>query len=252
LSSLERWPPLLRAILAQALAFFLMLAAASLVARPMPAGIPLLGQALVAVLLSRYLRLGAIWIGFQALLPFAVFWQLGHRVPSWVYPSLLIGLLLVFGGGVRSRVPLYHSSRAAWKALLELLPAEGEVSVADLGAGFGGPLVYLVRQRPGLRAVGVEASLLVWFVAWLRALPVRGRCRMRLGSFWDLDLGDFQVVYAFLSPVPMPALWEKARREMKPGALLISNTFAIPGTSAEQVIPLPGRRDACLWVYRLP
>jgi hypothetical protein len=60
------------------------------------------------------------------------------------------------------------------------------------------------------------------------------------------------VVYAFLSPAPMPRLWTKALAEMAPGTLLVSNTFTIPGVAPEQTIVLPGRSDARLYVYRLP
>jgi hypothetical protein len=49
----------------------------------------------------------------------------------------------------------------------------------------------------------------------------------------------------------MQALWAKARREMKPGSILVSNTFSIPGAVPERQIPLPGRRDARLLIYRL-
>jgi hypothetical protein len=37
---------------------------------------------------------------------------------------------------------------------------------------------------------------------------------------------------------------------MKPGSLLVSNTFDVPGHEPAQRIPLPGRRDACLLVWR--
>jgi hypothetical protein len=32
-------------------------------------------------------------------------------------------------------------------------------------------------------------------------------------------------VYAFLSPVPMAEVWRKASTELRPGALLVSNSF---------------------------
>ena len=70
------------------------------------------------------------------------------------------------------------------------------------------------------------------------------------GDFWPRHLGEFDVVYAFLSPAPMPALWAKAVREMRPGSLLVSNTFTVPGQEPLLRIPLPGREDACLLVWK--
>jgi hypothetical protein len=183
-------------------------------------------------------------------LPWVVVFLLRHPAPGWVWPAAVLALLLVYGGGVRSRVPLYNSNRAAWEALLALLPP-APVIVADLGAGLGGPLAFLARERPESLFQGVEASPLTFLAAWLRTLPRRGNCRMRWGSLWSEELGGYDLVYAFLSPAPMPELWAKAVREMKPGSLLVSNTFTVPGQEPERRIPLPGRADACLLVWRL-
>jgi hypothetical protein len=38
---------------------------------------------------------------------------------------------------------------------------------------------------------------------------------------------------------------------MKPGALLISNSFAIPGVEPDRVLPLTGRGSSALYVWRL-
>ena len=96
----------------------------------------------------------------------------------------------------------------------------------------------------------MEASPFTWLVAWLRYLP-RANAHIRLGSLWRTDLADFEVVYAFLSPVPMPALWAKARRELKPGSRLISHSFDVPGQIPQQIIPVHGRVGARLLVWDL-
>jgi len=247
----RRWPPIFRVLAAQGAAFLLLLAAAFLLPRhgPLPLWIWPLLQGLLAMAFSR--GLGPFWLTFQVFLPFALFWQMGHRISPWLYPVLLAGLALIFGGGLLTRVPLYNSNRAAWRALLELVPESEGLALADLGAGLGGPLAFLARHRPGASFVGVEASPLVWLVAWLRTIPLRKNCRVRFGSLWRLPLGEFQIIYAFLSPVPMPTLWEKAQREMVPGSLLVSHTFEIPGVHPEREIPLTGRKDARLLIYRI-
>jgi len=246
------WPPVLRALAAQALAFVLLLA----LARVLPGRIPFwcwpLLQGLLAAALGAAWGLASWWGFFQLLLPFALAWQLGSSLPGWVYPLLLLGLLLVYGGGILTRVPLYNSGPAAWEHLLALVPEEAPLRMADLGAGLGGPLAFLARRRPQARFLGVEASPLVWLVAWLRTLPLRGNCRLLLGSLWRVDLRPFELVFAFLSPAPMSALWEKALEEMRPGTLLVSHSFEVPGVHPERRIELPGRPSACLLLYRIP
>ena len=58
------------------------------------------------------------------------------------------------------------------------------------------------------------------------------------------------VVYAFLSPAPMPRLWEKVQREMRPGTLFISNRFIVPGVKPHQRIAT-GEPGVNLYVWRL-
>jgi len=47
----------------------------------------------------------------------------------------------------------------------------------------------------------------------------------------------------------MPALWEKVRREMRPGTLFISYRFAVPGVHPSAVVELQdlGRTQLYLW-----
>jgi SAM-dependent methyltransferase len=245
-------PPVIRAFLAEAMAFGLLAVVlrAGLMPRHLPGAAVVLILGILATALGRGAGLTPGWTPFLLGLPWLVALLLRHPLPGWVWPAALVALVLVYGGGVLTRVPLYNSSRAAWEALLTLLPP-GPARFADLGAGLAGPLAFLAKARPDGRFTGVEASPLTFLVAWLRTLPRRGNCRVRWGSLWREDLGGYDVVYAFLSPAPMPALWAKASREMRPGSLLVSNTFAIPGQEPVRTLPLPGRKDACLLVFRM-
>jgi hypothetical protein len=248
---MRSWPAVFRAFLAQAVAFGLLalVLRAGLLPRALPGAGVLVVVGVLAAATGRGLGLSPRWLPFLLGFPWVVALLLRHPLPGWVWPAALGALLLVYGGGILTRVPLYNSGRAAWEALLALLP-QGPVAFADLGAGLGGPLAFLARARPDGRFVGVEASPLTCLAAWIRTRPCRRNCRVRWGSLWGEHLGAYDVVYAFLSPAPMPELWAKAVREMKTGSLLVSNTFEVPGREPERRIPLPGRRDACLLVWR--
>jgi SAM-dependent methyltransferase len=174
----------------------------------------------------------------------------GLTVPAWIYLALFLGLAVVFGGGLLTRVPLYHASRDAWEKLVELLPERSGLRFVDLGCGFGGPVAHLAKAHPEGSFVGVEASPFTWLVAWLRCLPHKN-ARIRLGSLWRTDLAGFDVAYAFLSPVPMPALWAKVRREMRPGSRFISHSFEVPLEFPQRVIPVEGRDGARLLVWEM-
>jgi hypothetical protein len=249
MSILRRLPPVLRALLAQALAFAALVALARVGLRFTPLLWVLL-QAVLAVFLSRGLDLSPRWVFMQAALPFLVRALWGLPIPAWVYLALFLALALVFGGGLLTRVPLYHASADAWEKLECLVPDRPGLRFVDLGCGFGGPVAHLAKAHPEGTFVGVEASPLTWLVAWLRCLP-RRNARIRLGSLWRTDLAGFDLVYAFLSPVPMPALWAKATREMKPGTRFISHSFDVPNETPHRVIPVKGRDGARLLVWDL-
>ena len=249
MSLLRRLPPVLRALLAQALAFAVLVALARLGLR-FPAWVWLLVQAVLAVFLSRWLELGPRWVFMQAALPFLVRTLWGAPIPAWIYLVLFLALALVFGGGLLTRVPLYHASEDAWARLEELLPERPGPRFVDLGCGFGGPVAFLAKARPDGVFVGVEASPFTCLVAWLRCLP-RTNAHIRLGSLWRVDLAGFDVVYAFLSPVPMAALWAKVHRELRPGSRFISHSFEVPGETPQRVIPVQGREGARLLVFDL-
>lgn len=246
----DRLPPVIRALGAQAVAFLLLLLAVRLGLR-LPGQGWVLAQGFLAALGARLLGLGPAWWAFQVFLPVALAWQVGRDLPAWLWPLLLGGLVLIYGGGLLTRVPLYLSRRPAWEALAEVISREGADQAADLGAGLGDPACFLAQRHPGLRITGIEASPLVWLVAWLRSLG-HPNLHLRFGSLWCLDLAPFQVVHAFLSPAPMRRLWTKACSEMRPGTLLVSHSFEVPGVAWEARLPLPGRPGAALLLYRIP
>jgi hypothetical protein len=65
------------------------------------------------------------------------------------------------------------------------------------------------------------------------------------------DWQHYDLVYAFLSPVPMAAVWRKARAELRPGSLLVSNSFPLPEREPDALIEVGDRRRTVLYVYRI-
>ncbi|MBU0592262.1 MAG: class I SAM-dependent methyltransferase [Gammaproteobacteria bacterium] len=168
--------------------------------------------------------------------------------PYW-YLAIFALLLLVYWSVARTRVPLYLSSHKAWEAVAERLPASAVV--ADLGSGLGGLLHFLAQQRPDGRYVGMEIAPLPFLLSWLRMRLGSGCYEVRWASLWHVDLQPFDVVYAYLSPVPMADLWRKVQQEMRPGTLFISNTFQVPGVEPNEMVPLDDLHQSRLYIYRL-
>lgn len=189
------------------------------------------------------------WLPINFLFVPALLAMHGLALASHWYLAAFALLLLVYWSVARTRVPLYLSSRKAWQAVAKHLPPSAVV--ADLGSGLGGLLRFLVQQRPDGRYVGMEIAPLPFLVSWLRMRLCKGCCEIRWGSLWRVDLRPFDVVYAYLSPVPMADLWRKIQREMRPGTLFISNTFEVPGVEPSEVVELDDLHQSRLYLYRL-
>ncbi len=241
--------PLLSALLAQLLGA---LAAGGLALTVFPAA---LVQPLAVATLQGSCSMVAAW-GLRApvwwlpihlcFMPLAVLAR-GLELPSWLWASGFLLLLLVFWRTDSSQVPLYLTNRMSRDAVLSLLPA-GPCRVIDLGCGDGALLRHLARARPECTFVGYEHAPLPWLWAWLfaRGLPNLGIHR---GDFWSHSLAGYDLVYAFLSPAPMARLWAKARAEMSPGARLVSNSFVVPQQAPQAVVEVADRRRTRLHVY---
>jgi len=245
-----RLPPILKALLLQltaAVVFALMMRYASF---RLPLWGISLGVGALAAVMSSLLRFPRWWLPIQLLFVPALAATLLLNISPWFYLTGFILLAAIYWSTYRSQVPLYLSSRAAWLALEEMLPQGRAFSFVDLGAGLGGVLAHLAQARPDGRLVGVENAPLPFFLAWMR-LQRYSNCTVHRGDFWQMDFGGYDVVYAYLSPVPMARLWEKASREMRSGSLLVSNTFEIPGVVPDQVIRLGDFHQSRLLVWSM-
>ena len=213
-----------------------------------PWGFALL-QSIGSMLLAFLLRSERWWVVIHGLLPVAIAAGLQlHINPNW-YLILLGLLLLVFGPSFKSRVPLFLSSAPVAEAVSALIGKQS-MRVLDFGSGTGKLLLPLARRFPGHRFEGVEAALIPYLISRILLMRFKN-VSIRLGSFWNQSLSGYDVVYAFLSPAPMPELWEKAKREMRKGTLLISNSFEVPGQIASSIIEVDDSRKSRLFVYRI-
>ena len=176
------------------------------------------------------------WLAINAVFVPALSLGLSAEIsPLWALAGF-VALVLVYGGIWRSRVPLFFTSGRTVDALRALLPG-GAVRFVDLGCGDARVLTRLAADRPGSRFEGVEQAWVPWLLARLRCRLSRSDCAVRRADLWATDLSGYDVVYAYLSPAVMLELWEKARREMRPGSRLIS-AFEVPGVAASESVEI--------------
>ncbi len=215
---------------------------------------------ILASLFSYLAAQAAWWLIIQLFFTPALLLMLTLDIPPELFLAAFLIMLAVYWSTFRTQVPLYLSSNKVWQALEDLLPAHsgggtGGFKFIDLGSGLGGVLTHLARVRPDGHYIGVESAPLPLLLSWFRCKPYRN-CKVYWGSIWNenlpaCNLAQYDVVFAYLSPVPMERLWLKARREMRPGTLLISSTFNIPDQQPCQNLQIDDLHHSTLLIWRM-
>jgi SAM-dependent methyltransferase len=245
--------PALAALLLQAAAFPLTLAATWLLAS---AGLPMSYLAVCAIQgtiaagLTWWRALASWWWLIQLLFPLALLGAVQLAVPPLAFLAAFLFMLLLYWSTYRTQVPYFPSGRRVPDAVAALLPPGDRVRVIDIGSGLGGLVLDLARRRTGIEASGIELAPLPWLISRLRALLAGSRARFIRGNYDALHFGQYDVVFAYLSPAAMSALWRKAASEMRPGTMLLSYEFCIEDQLPNRTVyPTEGGPPLHIWHF---
>lgn len=143
-------------------------------------------------------------------------------------------------------VPIDEKVLKRMIALLQIRPGE---KAADLGSGDGRVVIELAKA--GAQATGYEINLFLVFASRKNIQKMEQALRLRTGqasihwkNFWKQDLSSFQVITLFGMPHMMKKLGAKLRKELQPGARVISHQFRFPDWSISQ-------QESQLYLYRI-
>ena len=207
-------------------------------------------QGSIAAALSCWRRQACWWWIIQFLFPILLIVGLALQLPPVLFLAAFLIFLVLYWSTFRTQVPYYPSRLPVWRAVETVLPEREGLCFIDIGCGFGGLVLHLARRRLSGRFSGIEIAPLPWAIARLRARMAGGAAQFLRGDYRSLNLADYDVVFAYLSPVAMPDLWEKARAEMRPGSLLLSYEFPIIDVPADEIVS-PQDDGPELHVWRL-
>jgi hypothetical protein len=254
--------PAIRALLLQILAFPLTLATVWLLAR---AGLvqswtmqSWLSVALVqgawAAGLAWRAGLASWWLAIQLLFPPVLLLARqaadALALPPAAFLAIFVFMLLLYWSTFRTQVPYYPSGRAVWEEVARRLPSGRPLRIIDIGSGLGGLVLALARRRPDCELSGIELAPLPWLASRLRARLTHSRARFLRGDYESLNFGNFDVVFAYLSPAAMPDLWRKAAAEMQPGSVLLSYEFTIAEREPdERFVTSDSRKILYIWHF---
>ena len=210
----------------------------------------LLAQCGLAVSGSLLLRQPIWWIPIHLLFLPSVFIFFTISLPAWLYLVIVIALTLIFWGTIRGDVPLFLSSKEVTQAVSVLLEQECACHFADLGAGVGSVAIPVAKRWKNITVDAWELAPIPWLISAWRGRNVSNYTALRQ-NFFTADFEKYDVIFAFLSPVVVPEISEKIRREMRSGTLFISSSFPVPNWTPESIQHIDDFRKTVLFCYRI-
>lgn len=190
----------------------------------------------VAATISLLLKLDWWWVPIQLCFPSVIYLAYQLNIPPLVYLVALLICALIFWSTYRTQVPYYPSRSTLAVPIVTLLDEFEHPSLIDLGSGLGGLLFRIEDMRKSVKLFGIEIAPLPYCYSQCRCLYRRSNVKFLFGSYFALDLSEFDVVFCYLSPAAMPDLWDKASAEMKKGSVLLSYEFIIPDVPPSFII----------------
>ncbi len=160
-------------------------------------------------------------------------------------------LILLLGYTFYTGISPFPTSRGVKKLLLENLPDINTGSIFELGSGWGTLAFPVAGRYPSLPVNAYEISPVPWFYSRIRKL-VNPRKNLTLyrKNFHKISLEDASLIICYLHPAGMEKLKEKFRSELKPGTIIMCNTFQIDGWEPVAVHEIDKLYDNIIYVYR--
>lgn len=123
-------------------------------------------------------------------------------------------------------------------------------TIIELGSGWGGLSFSIARNFPKAQVLGYELSPFpFWFSKWREIFGTR--VHFTRGDIFDQDLSGADAVVYYLSPVVAERLAAKFKAELKPGTVIVSNAFALPGFDQADILETNIGVKIRVYVYRV-
>ena len=125
--------------------------------------------------------------------------------------------------------PYVPSTPEDIKLLLSKAGVKPGTRLVDLGSGMGD--ICFAAAQLGAIATGIERNPMLVLLSRLRTpSALRGQVHFIRANFFRYQVPEnTDVVALYLLPHALPGVWKKLNKELRPGATVVSNAFAIPG-----------------------
>lgn len=104
--------------------------------------------------------------------------------------------------------------------MIRLAKLKKGMNVYDLGSGDG--RLLKLAEKKGCMAFGFEINPFLVLFSRIRHLQVTWK------NFWGSNISDGDVIFVYLLPWRMEKLEAFLKKQLKPGSLVVSNSFIFP------------------------
>jgi hypothetical protein len=124
--------------------------------------------------------------------------------------------------------PFVPSTNTVSDIMIRFAHIKKGMVVYDLGSG-NGKLLFLSAKKRGV-ANGLEINPYLVLLSSIRSWfsPFRYSVHTHWKNFWNVNLGQADVVFIYLLPWKMEKLERKLMKECKKGTVIVSNSFIFP------------------------
>jgi hypothetical protein len=136
------------------------------------------------------------------------------------------------------------SSSEETRQMAELADIRAGEKAADLGSGDGRVVIALATKGAEAHGYEVNPVLVVISRRNIRRAGLSGRAFIHWGNFWRRSLSRYNLVTVFQVGFVMARLEAKLKRELPPGARIVSHYWRFPGLR-------PERTNGSIYRYRI-
>lgn len=109
--------------------------------------------------------------------------------------------------------------------LSRVLPGD---KVADLGSGDGRIAIEFGKKGALVTGFELDSGLVSKSQETIKELKLETNVKILQQDFWDVDLSPFKIVTVYPMPDIMLHLEQKLQKELKKGAVVLTNYYAFP------------------------
>jgi hypothetical protein len=196
--------------------------------------------------MQKFHNTGFLHFNFQDRIMSAILFLQIILLFAVIYVMLTIVAFSIYNG-----ISPMPSSRKALSSILHLIKETSpDGNIIDLGSGWGTLCFAVAKAFPKKEVHGYENSPAPYmFCLLIKVLLKRKNLHFTFRNFHEISLHEAGLVLCYLYSGAMTKLKLKLELELRPGTMVISNTFAMPIWKPKKVVELKDLYRTKIYLY---